>query len=102
MERGVARAMSMDSANGGALEGLRVLDLGLLVQGPQAAQLLADLGADVIKVELPRLGDQARWIPISLEDRRAPYFIGCNRGCEWRIISWMEGTEGSQGSTDRR
>ena len=64
----------------GALEGLRVLDLGLLVQGPQAALMLADLGADVIKIELPGLGDQARWIPISMEDLRAPYFIGCNRG----------------------
>ena len=64
----------------GALEGLRVLDLGLLVQAPQAAQLLADLGADVIKVELPELGDQARWIPASLDDQRPAYFIGCNRG----------------------
>ncbi|MFQ5416973.1 MAG: CaiB/BaiF CoA transferase family protein [Myxococcota bacterium] len=64
----------------GALDGLRVLDLGLLVQGPQAAQLLGDLGADVIKVELASTGDQARWIPISPEDLRAPYFIGCNRG----------------------
>ena len=64
----------------GALAGLRVLDLGLLVQAPQAAQLLSDMGADVIKVELPGLGDQARWIPASLDDRRPAYFIGCNRG----------------------
>lgn len=64
----------------GALEGIRVLDVGLLVQGPQAALLLADLGADVIKVELPGIGDQARWLPISIEDFRAPWFIGCNRG----------------------
>lgn len=64
----------------GALEGVRVLDVGLLVQGPQAGLMLADLGADVIKVELPGMGDQARWIPLSLEDRRAPYYIGCNRG----------------------
>jgi formyl-CoA transferase/CoA:oxalate CoA-transferase len=71
----------VDAASpGGALEGIRVLDLGLLVQGPQAAQLLRDLGAEVIKVELPGLGDQARWIPISLDDLRAPYFVGCNRG----------------------
>ena len=64
----------------GALEGIRVLDLGLLVQAPQAGQLLGDLGADVIKVELPGLGDQARWIPASMEDLRPAYFIGCNRG----------------------
>lgn len=64
----------------GALDGIRVLDAGLLVQGPQAAALMADLGADVIKVELPGFGDQARWIPVSAEDRRAPYFIGVNRG----------------------
>ncbi|MGH0031291.1 MAG: CaiB/BaiF CoA transferase family protein [Myxococcota bacterium] len=64
----------------GALAGLRVLDLGLLVQGPQAALLLADLGADVVTIELPGVGDQARWIPVSMEDRRAPYFVGCNRG----------------------
>ncbi|MDJ0788170.1 MAG: CoA transferase [Myxococcota bacterium] len=59
---------------------MRVLDVGLLVQAPQAAQLLGELGADVIKVELPGLGDQARWIPVSLEDHRAPFFEGCNRG----------------------
>jgi CoA:oxalate CoA-transferase len=64
----------------GALDGIRVLDIGLLVQGPQAALLLADLGADVIKVELPGIGDQARWLPVSVEDLRAPWFIGCNRG----------------------
>ena len=62
-----------------ALEGIRVIDMGLLVQGPQAAQLLGDLGADVIKVELPELGDQGRWIPISLQDLRAPFFVGCSR-----------------------
>ena len=64
----------------GALAGIRVLDLGIIVQGPQAAQLLGDLGADVIKIELPGIGDQARWIPLSLEDRRSAYFVGCNRG----------------------
>lgn len=64
----------------GALDGIRVLDVGLLVQGPQAALTLSDLGADVIKVELPELGDQARWIPLADDDRRAPYFEACNRG----------------------
>jgi crotonobetainyl-CoA:carnitine CoA-transferase CaiB-like acyl-CoA transferase len=64
----------------GALDGIRVLDIGLLVQGPQAGLTLSDMGADVIKVELPEMGDQARWIPISLEDLRAPYFEASNRG----------------------
>ena len=64
----------------GALDGVRVLDAGLLIQGPQAAQTLADMGADVIKVELPGMGDQGRWIPIGPHDERAPYFIGNNRG----------------------
>ena len=40
-----------------ALEGLTVLDIGQLVQGPQAAATLADMGADVIKIELPVVGD---------------------------------------------
>ena len=57
----------------GALDGIRVVDVGLLVQGPQAGQTLKDLGAEVIKVELPGMGDMARWIPISMEDLRTPF-----------------------------
>ena len=68
------------TTGGGPLQGLKVLDLGVLVQAPQAAQLLGDLGADVIKIELPGVGDIARWIPLTLEDLRSAYFIGCNRG----------------------
>lgn len=64
----------------GALDGVTVIEAGLLVQGPQAAALLSDMGAEVIKVELPMIGDQARWIPVSAEDPRSAYFIGCNRG----------------------
>ena len=48
----------------GALSGIRVIDVGLLVQGPQAGQTLVDLGAEVIKVELPLMGDMARWLSL--------------------------------------
>lgn len=61
------------------LDGIRVLDLGLLVQAPQAAMLLGNLGAEVIKVELPHIGDQSRWV-LTEATERPPYFDGCNRG----------------------
>lgn len=64
----------------GALDGIKVLEAGLLVQGPQAAALLAQLGADVTKVELPGFGDQSRWLPMTAGDTRSAYFMGCNRG----------------------
>src|SRR3954453_16170793 len=64
----------------GALDGLKVVEAGLLVQGPQAAATLGEWGADVIKVELPGRGDQSRWLPVQPGDPRSAYFIGCNRG----------------------
>ena len=64
----------------GALEGIKVVEAGLLVQGPQAAATLGEWGADVVKVELPNFGDQSRWLPIEPGDYRSGYFTGCNRG----------------------
>jgi formyl-CoA transferase/CoA:oxalate CoA-transferase len=64
----------------GALDGIRVVEAGLLVQGPQAAALLGDWGADVIKVELPGFGDQSRWLPVEKGATQSAYFVGCNRG----------------------
>jgi crotonobetainyl-CoA:carnitine CoA-transferase CaiB-like acyl-CoA transferase len=53
-----------DRPNAGPLRGLRVLDAGNMIAGPLAATQLADFGADVIKVELPGLGDSMRhWAP---------------------------------------
>lgn len=51
------------------LEGLRVLELGQIAAGPYAASLLADLGADVVKIENPNNGDGMRqWPPLSQSD----------------------------------
>src|SRR3954466_6086069 len=64
------------------LAGLQVLELARILAGPWAGQLLADLGADVVKVERPGAGDDTRhWGPPFLADGGASaYFLSCNRG----------------------
>ena len=66
------------------LAGVRVLDLSRVLAGPWATQLMADLGADVIKVEKPGAGDDTRhWGPPWHEhgdERVAAYFLAANRG----------------------
>ena len=63
----------------GPLDGLRVLDLSRVMAGPYASMLLADYGAEVIKVEEPNKGDETRtWYPPQI-DGEAAYFISANR-----------------------
>lgn len=60
------------------LDGIRVLDLTRLLPGPYCTLLLADFGADVIKVEDPKVGDYARWYEPLIEDQSA-MFLSLNR-----------------------
>ncbi len=64
------------------LEHLRVLDLSRVLAGPWCGQLLADLGAEVIKVERPGCGDDTRaWGPPYLAGtQESAYYLSCNRG----------------------
>ncbi|WP_455374287.1 CaiB/BaiF CoA transferase family protein [Limibacillus halophilus] len=75
----------MAGISGRPLEGLRVLDLSRILAGPWATQILADLGAEVIKVERPGTGDDTRsWGPPFAEGEggasEAAYFLSANRG----------------------
>jgi len=74
--------MTMRSADGEAmLAGIRVIDLTGLVLGPYCTQILADLGADVVKVETPGSGDQMRWTGKAAgTPGMSPGFMAINRG----------------------
>ena len=77
----------MDGQTARALEGVKVLDLSRVLAGPWSTQILADFGADVIKIELPGHGDDTRaWGPPFLtgadgapEPGESAYYLSCNR-----------------------
>jgi crotonobetainyl-CoA:carnitine CoA-transferase CaiB-like acyl-CoA transferase len=65
----------------GPLKGLRVFDLTRVLAGPTCAQMLADLGADVVKIERPGAGDDTRGFapPVMPGTQESAYFVGVNR-----------------------
>lgn len=86
----------------GALSHIRVLDLSRVLAGPWAGQILADLGADVIKVERPVCGDDTRsWGPPFLKDEagqnttEAAYYLSANRNKQSVTIDFTR-PEGQQ------
>ncbi|MEU8524113.1 CoA transferase [Streptomyces sp. NPDC048629] len=72
-------AADQQGTGAGALSGIVVADFGRVLAGPYMTMLLADLGADVIKIERPGSGDDTRaWGP-PFADGEATYFLGVNR-----------------------
>src|SRR3954470_22547069 len=78
------------------LAGLKVLELARILPGPWAGQRLAALGAEVVKVERPGVGDDTRhWGPPFAADGAAAYFHACNRGKQSVAID-LETPEGQE------
>src|SRR6056297_2492098 len=73
------------------LEGLKVVELARILAGPWAGQALADLGAEVIKVEAPQGDDTRQWGPPFVDhdgEKSAAYFHCCNRGKKSVVIDF--------------
>lgn len=72
-----------------ALEGIRVLDLSRVLAGPYCTMIMADMGAEVIKIEKPKEGDDARaYAPFVGEE--SAYFMSVNRGKRSMVLDFKE------------
>ena len=71
--------MAGEKANSAMLAGCRVLDFTQYLAGPTVTRLMAEMGADIIKVELAPMGDPSRLLP-TIKNGRSGYFVQQNRG----------------------
>ncbi|MEI7057164.1 CoA transferase [Nocardioides sp. CCNWLW239] len=84
----------------GALAGVRIADFSRVLAAPYATMLLADLGAEVVKVERPDTGDETRsWGPPWSDDGESTYFLSVNRNKESRAID-LRSDEGRREAQD--
>lgn len=76
-------------ADGGALKGIRVLDLTQFLAGPYATMILADLGAEVVKLEAP-VGDWSRVLPPNFVGEESCYYLSINRNKKSIVVDMKE------------
>ncbi|MDG2233976.1 MAG: CoA transferase, partial [Ilumatobacter sp.] len=77
--------MGNDHVNTGPLAGIKVVDMSVMIAGPLAAMMLADQGADVVKVESPGMGDMMRHLGSSKNGMTGIY-VNNNRGKRSLVI----------------
>jgi len=79
----------VSDAAAGPLDGLLVADFSRILAGPYATMLLADLGAEVVKVEGPRGDDTRSWVP-PVHDGVSTYFLGINRNKRSVVLDFAD------------
>ncbi len=82
----------MDSKNNNILSGIRVLDLTRVMSGPFCTSMLADLGAEIIKIEMPETGDDSRFFG-PYKNQESAYFMLLNR-CKKSVTVDMKTQQG--------
>ena len=78
-----------DETTDAMLRGYRVLDLSQYLAGAGVTRFLAELGPEIIKVEIPPLGDPARLLPWVVDDR-STFFVQNNRGKQSLCLDWNQ------------